>query len=52
MRAGNHCAQPALSRFGYDSSVRASLALYNTRDEIDALTASLAAAGRNGGSHS
>jgi len=41
VRAGNHCAQPALSRFGCDSSVRASLALYNTFDDIDALTSSL-----------
>lgn len=41
VRAGNHCAQPALSRFGHDSSIRASLALYNTPDDIDALSASL-----------
>lgn len=41
VRAGNHCAQPALSRFGYDSSIRASLALYNTKDDVDALAASL-----------
>jgi cysteine desulfurase/selenocysteine lyase len=41
VRAGNHWAQPALSRLGYDSSIRASLALYNTCDDIDALASSL-----------
>jgi len=37
VRAGHHCAQPALRRFGVESSVRASLALYNTHEDIDAL---------------
>jgi cysteine desulfurase / selenocysteine lyase len=37
VRAGHHCAQPALRRFGLESSVRPSLALYNTCDDIDAL---------------
>jgi cysteine desulfurase/selenocysteine lyase len=37
VRAGHHCAQPILRRFGVESTVRASLALYNTCDEIDAL---------------
>jgi cysteine desulfurase/selenocysteine lyase len=37
VRAGNHCAQPALNRFGHDDSIRMSLAFYNTRDEVDAL---------------
>jgi cysteine desulfurase/selenocysteine lyase len=41
VRAGNHCAQPALRRFGCESSVRASLALYNTAEEVGALAASL-----------
>ena len=36
-RSGHHCAQPALRRFGVRESVRASLALYNTHDDVDAL---------------
>lgn len=35
VRSGHHCALPALRRFGVDQSVRASLAFYNTRAEID-----------------
>jgi cysteine desulfurase/selenocysteine lyase len=35
LRAGHHCAQPILRRFGYENTVRASLAFYNTKDEID-----------------
>ena len=35
VRAGHHCAQPSLKRFGLDSTVRMSLAFYNTRAEID-----------------
>ena len=41
VRAGHHCAQPILRRFGVESTVRASLALYNTCEEIDALVAAL-----------
>jgi cysteine desulfurase/selenocysteine lyase len=41
VRSGHHCAQPALRRFGLESSVRPSLALYNTCDDIDALVAAL-----------
>jgi cysteine desulfurase / selenocysteine lyase len=41
VRAGHHCAQPILRRFGVESTVRPSLALYNTCEEIDALTAAL-----------
>ena len=41
VRAGHHCAQPILRRMGVESSVRPSLALYNTCDEIDALVAAL-----------
>jgi cysteine desulfurase/selenocysteine lyase len=41
VRAGHHCAQPILRRFGLEASVRASLALYNTRDDVDALAATL-----------
>src|SRR6202050_2218749 len=41
VRAGHHCAQPILRRFGLESTVRASLALYNTCEEVDALVAGL-----------
>ncbi|WP_078888516.1 SufS family cysteine desulfurase [Streptomyces sclerotialus] len=41
VRAGHHCAQPALRHYGLESAVRASLALYNTPREVDALVASL-----------
>jgi cysteine desulfurase/selenocysteine lyase len=41
VRAGHHCAQPILRRFGLESTVRPSLALYNTPDEIDALVDAL-----------
>ena len=41
VRGGHHCAQPILRRFGVESTVRATLALYNTCEEIDALTAAL-----------
>lgn len=41
VRAGHHCAQPIHRRFGLESTVRASLALYNTRQDIDALVSSL-----------
>jgi cysteine desulfurase/selenocysteine lyase len=37
VRAGHHCAMPVMARFGVAATTRASLALYNTRDEIDAL---------------
>ena len=41
VRAGHHCAQPILRRFGVESTVRPSLALYNTCEEIDALVAAI-----------
>jgi cysteine desulfurase / selenocysteine lyase len=41
VRSGHHCAQPILRRMGVESSVRPSLALYNTCEEIDALVAAL-----------
>jgi len=41
VRAGHHCAQPIHRRFGLESTVRASLALYNTCEEVDALVAAL-----------
>lgn len=37
VRTGHHCAQPVLRHFGYESSVRPTLALYNSPDDIDAL---------------
>ena len=37
IRAGNHCAQPLMRRFGLPSTARASFYLYNTRDEVDTL---------------
>lgn len=37
VRAGTHCAQPLLKRFGVTSTCRASFAMYNTRAEVDAL---------------
>jgi cysteine desulfurase/selenocysteine lyase len=41
VRAGHHCAQPILRRFGLESTVRASLAFYNTCEDVDALVAAL-----------
>lgn len=37
IRAGHHCAQPLMRRFGLPSTARASFYLYNTRDEVDTL---------------
>jgi cysteine desulfurase/selenocysteine lyase len=37
VRTGQHCAQPAMDRFGVPATTRASLAFYNTKSEIDAL---------------
>ena len=44
VRAGTHCVMPLLARYGLTATCRASFALYNTKDEIDALAASLAKA--------
>jgi cysteine desulfurase/selenocysteine lyase len=41
VRAGHHCAQPVMARYGLSATVRASFALYNTAREIDALVAGL-----------
>ena len=41
VRSGHHCAQPILRRFGQESTVRPSLALYNTCSDIDALISAL-----------
>ena len=35
IRAGQHCAQPLMARLGVQATARASLAMYNTEDEID-----------------
>jgi cysteine desulfurase/selenocysteine lyase len=37
VRAGTHCVMPLLARFGVSATCRASLAMYNTRDEVDCL---------------
>ncbi len=37
VRAGHHCAQPLMQRFGVAATVRASIAMYNTRDDLDRL---------------
>lgn len=41
VRSGHHCAQPILRRFGVEATVRASLAPYNTCEDLDALVAAL-----------
>jgi len=41
IRTGHHCAQPVMDRFGVPAMARASLAFYNTKDEIDALVAGI-----------
>ncbi len=41
VRAGTHCAQPLLARFGVSSTLRASFGLYNTPDEVDRLVEAL-----------
>jgi cysteine desulfurase/selenocysteine lyase len=42
VRTGQHCAQPVMDRYGIAATIRASLAIYNTRDDIDALIKGLA----------
>jgi cysteine desulfurase/selenocysteine lyase len=42
IRAGHHCAQPLMQRFGVGSTARASFCAFNTRDEVDALIAGMA----------
>jgi cysteine desulfurase/selenocysteine lyase len=42
IRAGHHCAQPVMQRFGLPATARASFAFYNTRDDVDALVRGLA----------
>ncbi|MBS0263027.1 MAG: cysteine desulfurase [Planctomycetes bacterium] len=41
VRAGHHCSQPSLRRFGLDATVRASFAFYNTKQEIDHLVTAI-----------
>jgi len=41
VRSGHHCAQPTLRRFGVETTVRPSLALYNSFEDIDAMIAAL-----------
>jgi len=52
VRAGHHCAQPILRRFGVEATVRPSFALYNTHEDVDALVAAVRriAAQAHGGS--
>ena len=41
IRAGHHCAQPLMKRFGISATARASFAFYNTKEEVDKLIAAL-----------
>jgi cysteine desulfurase/selenocysteine lyase len=41
IRAGHHCAQPVMKHFGVPATARASMAFYNTTEEIDALVEGL-----------
>ena len=41
IRTGHHCAQPVMARFGVPGTARASLAMYNSREDIDALVRAL-----------
>lgn len=41
VRAGHHCAQPLMDRFGVSATARASFGVYNTREEVDALADAL-----------
>ena len=41
VRTGHHCAEPLMHRLGISGTVRASFALYNTKEEVDALVAGI-----------
>jgi cysteine desulfurase/selenocysteine lyase len=41
VRTGHHCAQPVMERYGIPATARASMAFYNTTDEIDVLVRGL-----------
>jgi len=42
IRTGHHCAMPVMDHFGVPATARASFALYNTREDVDALFGALA----------
>jgi cysteine desulfurase/selenocysteine lyase len=44
IRTGHHCAQPVMERFGISATARASFAVYNTKEEVDALVKGIRAA--------
>ncbi len=46
VRAGTHCTQPLLARFGVTATCRASFAMYNTLEEVDVLAEALISARR------
>jgi len=46
VRAGHHCAEPLMARFGVNATCRASFAVYNTKDEVDALVEAITRAQR------
>jgi cysteine desulfurase/selenocysteine lyase len=46
IRAGHHCAQPVMTRYGVPATARASLGVYTTRDDIDRLAAGLVKAAK------
>jgi cysteine desulfurase / selenocysteine lyase len=46
VRAGTHCTQPLLQRFGVTATCRASFGMYNTREEVDKLAEALISAQR------
>jgi cysteine desulfurase/selenocysteine lyase len=41
VRTGTHCAQTVMQHFGIEGTIRASLAMYNTKEELDALAESI-----------
>jgi cysteine desulfurase/selenocysteine lyase len=41
VRTGHHCTEPLMKRFGIPGTVRASFALYNTKEEVDRLISAL-----------
>jgi cysteine desulfurase/selenocysteine lyase len=41
VRAGHHCCQPLMQRFGVEATVRASFGLYSNKDDVDSLVAGL-----------
>jgi len=41
VRTGHHCTEPLMDRYGIPGTVRASFALYNTRDDVDRLVQAL-----------